>query len=529
MLGPRSPVFSADGRSLAAAFDGAVGVWDTSALAAPRQWIPLARPGLAVGLSADGRLAYVGTAAPPSITVYDVASGAQLRSASQPGAELELSPDGTVLAVADGADVVLLDAATLTERWRVRHGAPIEDLRFSHDGRALASGADDYTTAVWDVVSGDQLHTFGGHAGAVVGLAFSPGDETLHTAGLDQLVLTWDLTGGQRFLRRLDIAAQIEGHQGWILPSPGAESVAFAGGPDGALRFAHLVSGRTTDPVDAGHGAWGATAWRPDGERFVTTGGDGVVRVWDPATGTLVTERRAADGHIGGIGYTADGASLMIAERAGFVSTIDAETLQPAGPRIAIGGAPVFAFASPTAPTAMVFTYNALVIMVDLASGVVLEEQPLNHGANIGDFSPDGLLFAVPGRDGHVRLLDGATGAPVADRVAHTDQAMLAAFSPDGTTYVTSGFDGRVNLWDSDTGALLASVLPAGPLAGVAGEFAPDGETVRVFSDDGDVFEWDLSVDTWIDTACRIAGRDLDQREWREAFPGRPYRRTCPS
>ena len=39
--GPESPVFSADGRTLAAAFDGAVAVWDTAALAEPRQWIPV--------------------------------------------------------------------------------------------------------------------------------------------------------------------------------------------------------------------------------------------------------------------------------------------------------------------------------------------------------------------------------------------------------------------------------------------------------------------------------------------------------
>jgi WD40 repeat protein len=484
---------------------------------------------LAVALSADGSQVYVGTSDPASISVYDVASGEELKSVNQPGAELELAPDGSVLAAADGAEVVLLDATTLTERRRMRHGAPIEDLRFSHGGRVVASAADDHTTAVWDVATGDQLHTFRGHAGAVVGLAFSPGDETVYTAGLDHLVLAWDLTGRQRFLRRLDVAAQIDAHTGWILPSPGAESVAFAAGPDGSLRFFDLASGRTTDPVDPGHGAWGATAWRSDGERFATTGGDGVVRVWDPSTGALLMERRAAEGHIGGIGYTADGARLMIAERAGVVSTIDAETLQPAGPRIAIDGSPVFAFASPTAATAIVFTYNGLAIVVDLDAGVVLEQRSLIHGVNIGDFSADGELFAAPSRDGPVRLLDGATGALVADRPAHTDQAMYAAFSPDGTTYVSSGFDGRVNLWDSDTGALLASVLPAGPLAGVAAEFVPGGDTVRVFSGEGDVYEWDLDVESWIDAACRIAGRDLDQREWREAFPDRPYRRTCSS
>ena len=50
------------------------------------------------------------------MTVYDVATGRTLRSASVPGAWLEISPDGSLLAAADGNEVVIIDAATLTER-----------------------------------------------------------------------------------------------------------------------------------------------------------------------------------------------------------------------------------------------------------------------------------------------------------------------------------------------------------------------------------------------------------------------------
>ena len=55
-----------------------------------------------------------------SVTVYDVATGRPLRSASVPAAWLEISPDGSLLAVAGGNEVVILDAATLTERRRLQ-------------------------------------------------------------------------------------------------------------------------------------------------------------------------------------------------------------------------------------------------------------------------------------------------------------------------------------------------------------------------------------------------------------------------
>jgi WD40 repeat protein len=266
-LWPRSPVFSADGRTLAAAFEGAVAVWDTAVPAEPH-WITVPDAEPAVALSPDGRLLYVGT--PSSIAVFDVDSGGQLREAELPGAELELSPDGTRLAVAEGGEVVLVDAATLVERNRwPGHRDTSEDLRFSHDGTLLASASADTTAAVWDAATGARLHLFEGHSGLVEGLAFSPDDQTLYTAGWDRLVLTWDLSGRQRFLRKLDVSADVEDHWGWILPSPGGDVVVFVSFPNGPMRFFDGSTGRTTAPIAAGHGAWGIATWRPDGERLV--------------------------------------------------------------------------------------------------------------------------------------------------------------------------------------------------------------------------------------------------------------------
>ena len=151
----------------------------------------------------------------------------------------------------------------------------------------------------------------------------------------------------------------------------------------------------------------------------MTSGEDGVVRVWDPASGALVTERRVARGHIGGLGYTADGRGLMVAERRGVVSTIDAETLERSGPRIDVGGRPVQAFTSPVESTAMVFTFDGEVVLVDLVAGRIVARRTLDHGANLGTFSPDGRFFADPSLDGRVLLLDGATATTVSDRAAH--------------------------------------------------------------------------------------------------------------
>ena len=145
--------YSANGRYLVVAFElfgddpdvstgGAVAVWD---LEAPGQ--PVRRFDADsvydfgwVGLSPDGALLYTGSAGGASVVVRDVATGTLVGSVAIAHIGGEVSPDGAVIAVADGRDVVLLDAATLTERRRLEGQANLTTLQFSRDGTRFATG-----------------------------------------------------------------------------------------------------------------------------------------------------------------------------------------------------------------------------------------------------------------------------------------------------------------------------------------------------------------------------------------------------
>lgn len=61
--------------------------------------------------------------------------------------------------------------------------------------------------------------------------------------------------------------------------------------------------------------------------------------------------------------------------------------------------------------------------------------------------------------------------------------------------------------------------------------FLPDSRILVAASVDRPralVHRWDTRPDHWIDSACKIAGRNLTEDEWRDAFDERPYRETCP-
>ncbi len=214
-------------RTSRAAATTSVVVWN---LASPqRPVLQFDVPGLdhQVALSPDGSQLYVGYWDPPAVTVYDVATGRKLRSASVPAESLEISPDGSLLAAADGNDLVIIDAATLTERRRLRgHSGGLQVIRFSPSGALLASGSDDRTAIVWDVTTGERRELLSGHDASVSGVDFSPDGDTLYTAA-GRTMLTWDLTGQRRFIARRPLPER--GRHDWATASPTGDAVAYMG------------------------------------------------------------------------------------------------------------------------------------------------------------------------------------------------------------------------------------------------------------------------------------------------------------
>jgi hypothetical protein len=44
----------------------------------------------------------------------------------------------------------------------------------------------------------------------------------------------------------------------------------------------------------------------------------------------------------------------------------------------------------------------------------------------------------------------------------------------------------------------------------------------------GAVFEWDTRPEYAVEFACRMAGRDFTEAEWKDHFGDRPYLHLCP-
>lgn len=113
--------------------------------------------------------------------------------------------------------------ATLTE-----HSGPVNAVRFSNNGKYMASGSDDRTALIYELRAGRGTAAFGssnpnienwkvcqalrGHANNIVDLAWSKDDRFIATASLDGSIIIWNVEDISHPVR----VHTIVGHVGFV-------------------------------------------------------------------------------------------------------------------------------------------------------------------------------------------------------------------------------------------------------------------------------------------------------------------------
>jgi WD40 repeat protein len=75
------------------------------------------------------------------------------------------------------------------------HSGDVTAVAFSPDNKLLASGSNDKTVGIWDLING-KPNTLVGHTAFVKCVAFSPDGELLASAGDDNAIKLWNVKTG---------------------------------------------------------------------------------------------------------------------------------------------------------------------------------------------------------------------------------------------------------------------------------------------------------------------------------------------
>jgi len=257
--------------------------------------------------------------------------------------------------------------------------------------------------------------------------------------------------------------------------------------------------------------AGGATsvAFAPDGKSLFTAGYDGVIRVWDLASGKLIGELKGAVGPLWSLDVSPDGSRIAAS---GEDRVIRIWTLaQPAQPLLLRGherNVWEVRF-SPDGKQIASGSFDATARLWDAATGKQLRSLNGHTQAVVGlDFSPDGTMLATSGDDSTIRIWRTADGAPL--RTTNVgNHTYKVDFSSDGQWLVSGGraFGNAgtlwhqltgggqatpIHLWRTADGALVANLAVNDDTAHVA--FSPDGRWLVASGEDNRVRLWRLRV-----------------------------------
>lgn len=532
--------YSADGRRLAAVVQhydfgtrqftgfGTATVWDVVHPSRPVLSLTVPEDAL-LALSRDGSRLYTLTKGRHSLRSYDVDSGRRRRAAYVPlpaaldVGGIDLSPDGSTIAVTAGRQILLYDATTLRRRGPViRCPDRVEGGRFSHDGTLLLAAASDESLVVADAATGAVVHRLAAPGGVWgTSTAWSHDDHAVYGAAAG--LMKWRLDGVPGVPTLGDTApAGAHPVSDLRLPAPDGHTVArFRAG---RLQFEDLEGARETPWSPLVGEVWNAR-WTLDSRLMLSAGQDAVLRVWDTATGRLRAARRLRTGAEIQT-FSPDGRRVYALDLGGKMLVLDSATLDQVRPAVTIGTG-VTAMGARRGSVLLLKTDGSF-LRVRPDTGAVESRAPAGTLSDpedlANDQSPDGRLLATSGPRGRMRLLDLESLEWIGD--SGRRGGGIVGFAPDGDQ-VAALQDHEVALWDGHTGEYQGSVpLPADAVP--AFRWLPGGSGLLIASADGRTWTADTRTDRWPNRACDIAGRNLTRAEWRRFFPSRRYHATCP-
>jgi len=275
----------------------------------------------------------------------------------------------------------------------------------------------------------------------------------------------------------------------WSAPPAAAKT------PDGVVAIVELHTGEVRQVIDV-RGDEGQLfqttrmAYSPDGNRLAVSTNSGRLTIVDVQSGAILVEQQPPEErHVTGWVWSPDARLLYSVDESGALSAFDSST-------------------------------GALVSTLMLGPGDQLTDSA---------YDPVSRSILVSSASGTVYVVDVAAQEPrVLGALSAGGRSLEAvALSPDGRTVAAINKSGFVYVWDRGSGQLIGPPLSGHPNRPTGVVFVDGGALLSTTDREGLVLWWPMNPETWVASACRIAGRDLTPAEWQEFLPDHQLRSTC--
>ena len=265
-----------------------------------------------------------------------------------------------------------------------------------------------------------------------------------------------------------------------------------SGGVDGTVRLWQLDGTPAAAPFKGHEGSVLSVAFSPQGDRIVSGGEDGTVRLWQLDGTPAAAPFKGHEGPVVSVAFSPQGDRIVSGGDDGTVRLWQLDGTPAATPFKGHEG-PVSSVAFSPQGDRIVSGGEDGTVRLWRLDGTPAAAPFKGHEGWVGSVavSPQGDRIVSGGGDGTVRLwqLDGTPAA--APFKGHEGGVRSVAFSPQGDRIVSGGDDGTVRLWQLD------GTPAAAPFKGHEGwvgsvAFSPQGDRIVSGGQDGTVRLWQL-------------------------------------
>jgi WD40 repeat protein len=400
-------------------------------------------------------------------------------------------------AIAAGAKA---DARAFAERWEryradiIAASSALQLHNVAAAQRALDAAPEERRDWEWKYFS-QRLDTardvLGGDGGNVHWALISANGKTVTLVDDGDTARFWDVPSRQRISVCHNVSEM--GRSGI---SPDGLLLAYhPSSPQENILILRDIRADSTKAILRGHEK-GITSFlfNPDGSQVAAGCLDGMVRIWETATGKEVLVLKAQETPVGVMDFSVKNRLLAVpGTSAGTIRLWNFETGQLHSELRAVTGTMNIAKFSPNGELLLGcsgFPVNKLWLW-NVREGTLIAELSGHTNSITGCvFSPDGSRLATSSRDQSILLWESATGQLVREILGHTGWVNSVAFSPDGRRLVSASSDKTVRLWDGKTGKSF-TVLHGHTDEVLKADFSADGNTIISCSRDRTVRLWD--------------------------------------
>jgi WD40 repeat protein len=257
-----------------------------------------------------GRVAMLGWELP--VEIYEAKTLIHYRTLGKDKKPIHFafSPDDNVFAYCENSSKVELLHADTGAVQVIETRQPQPAMTFSADGKILGTGGYGTSASLWDVPSGELVHTLDvGPTAGGLRVVFSPDGKTVAVGHRNSNACLFDMATSEKLA---ELPKRMT-HQLDFDPKGERLAIAYV---DGTVGIWDVSNGKMLHLASTGAEEMYRVTWSPDGSLLVSTGLKGDIIVWNP-TDMSIIRRLPAPEWVIGAKFTPDGSRLLTAGGAG--------------------------------------------------------------------------------------------------------------------------------------------------------------------------------------------------------------------